>query len=184
MPLEIEVKLKVEGHEGVLAKLKALGAVHVGKVREKNIFFDRNGGELRKEDRGLRVRLTEAGGAGGKALVTLKGPAGKTGLRSREAFDVFCEPVEQVIPLLEALGFERVMSFEKDRDSWEVEGCKVELDTLPHFGKFLEVEGPSEEAVKAVQGKLGLGGLQAVRESYSAMVGNFLRERGEMKLEF
>ena len=86
--------------------------------------------------------------------------------------------------MLEALGFERVMSFEKDRDSWEVEECKVELDTLPHFGKFLEVEGPSEEVVKAVQEKLGLGGLQAVRESYSAMVGNFLRERGEMRLEF
>ena len=29
-----------------------------------------------------------------------------------------------------------MMSFEKDRDSWELEGCLVELDTLPHFGKF------------------------------------------------
>jgi adenylate cyclase class 2 len=179
MPLEIEVKLRVEGHEEIVEKLKELGAKHEGLVRETNIFFDRNGGELRKQDRGLRVRL-----AGGTALVTVKGPAGTTGLRAREAFDIHCEPVEQVVPLLEALGFERVMSFEKDRDSWEMEGCKVELDTLPHFGKFLEVEGPSEEAVGTVQEKLGLGGLPPVRESYSAMVGQFLRERGEKELRF
>ena len=181
MPLEIEVKLKVEGHEGIVETLKGMGAVHRGKVRETNIFFDRNGGELRKGDRGLRVRLTEPGG---KALVTVKGPAQEVGLRSREAFDVYCEPTEQVIPLLEALGFERVMSFEKDRDSWEVAGCLVELDTMPEFGKFVEVEGPSEKAVRGVQGQLGLGGVEAVRESYSAMVGRFLRERGERELRF
>ncbi|MGN6368175.1 MAG: class IV adenylate cyclase, partial [Phycisphaerae bacterium] len=174
MPLEIEVKLKVEGHEGVVAKLKELGAVRHGKVRETNVFFDRNG-ELRGQDRGLRVRLTEGGG---RALVTVKGPAGTSGLRSREAFDIQCEPVEQVIPLLEALGYERVMSFEKDRESWEMEGCSVELDTLPHFGKFLEVEGPSEEAGRGVQGTLGRGGVGAGRERSSAMVGTELRERG------
>ena len=101
MPLEIEVKLKVEGHAGIVAKLREMGAVHRGRVRETNIFFDRNGGELRKQDRGLRVRLTEPGG---KALVTVKGPPATTGLRAREAFDITCEPTEQVIPLLEALG--------------------------------------------------------------------------------
>ncbi len=180
MPLEIEVKLKVEGHAGVVAKLRELGAVHRGQVRETNVFFDRDG-ELRGQDRGLRVRLTEGGG---KALVTVKGPAGATGLRAREAYDVKCEPVEQVIPLLEALGFERVMSFEKDRDSWEMEGCLVELDTLPVFGRFVEVEGPSEEVVRAVQGKLGLGAQKPVQESYSAMVGTFLRERKEKELRF
>jgi adenylate cyclase, class 2 len=180
MPLEIEVKLKVEGHEGIIAKLKEIRAVRHGTVRETNVFFDRNG-ELRGRDRGLRVRLTEGER---KALVTVKGPAGATGLRAREAFDIKCEPVEQVIPLLEALGFERVMSFEKDRESWETEGCLVELDTLPVFGTFVEVEGPSEAAVRAVQGKLGLGGLEAVRPSYSAMVGKLLRERGERELRF
>ena len=117
-------------------------------------------------------------------MVTVKGPAGKTGLRPREAFDIKCEPVEQVIPLLEALGFERMMSFEKHRDSWEVEGCLVELDTMPHFGKFLEIEGPSEAAVGAVQSRLGLGELKPVRESYSAMVGKLLKERGERELRF
>ena len=180
MPLEIEVKLKVVGHEGIVSKLRELGAVHHGMARETNIFFDR-GGELRGQDRGLRVRLTEGGG---KALVTVKGPAGATGLRAREAFDIRCEPTEQVIPLLEALGFERMMSFEKERDTWELDGCLVELDTLPEFGTFVEVEGPSEEVVRGVQGKLGLGGVEAVKESYSAMVGKFLRERGGKELRF
>ena len=33
-----------------------------------------------------------------------------------------------------ALGFERVLLFEKDRESWELGKCKVELDTMPVFG--------------------------------------------------
>ncbi len=78
-----------------------------------------------------------------------------------QTFDLKVLPREQVAPFLKALGFEQVLLFEKDRESWEIEGCKVELDTLPEFGTFVEIEGPSEEEVRAVQGRLGLGDLGA-----------------------
>ncbi len=47
MPLEIEVKLKVPDHMAVRGRLMALNAQWVGKVRETNIFVDRDGGSLR-----------------------------------------------------------------------------------------------------------------------------------------
>jgi adenylate cyclase, class 2 len=193
MPLEIEIKLKVESHETVVGRLRELGAAHAGTVRETNVFFDRPDGSLRQADCGLRVRFTVPLGAADPApgaakepaaLLTFKGPAGTTGLRSREAFDLRMAPPDQVLPLLAAMGFRQVFRFEKNRESWRLGGCLVELDVLPHFGSFLEIEGPSEEAVRAVQEQLGLGQRAAHEESYARMVGGYLKGRGETELRF
>jgi len=185
MPLEIEIKLKLDTHDGVLVRLAALQARHVGRVRETNIFFDRADGALRRADAGLRVRLTtSADDLVPKALLTFKGPAAAGGLRSREAFDLAVTPQEQVVPLLRGLGFEQVLLFEKDRDTWRVGECLVELDTLPVFGCFLEIEGPSEEAVRGVQGVLGLSHMRQERKSYSQMVGEYLQQKASAQLRF
>jgi adenylate cyclase class 2 len=179
MPLEIEIKLKTDDHGPILERLRALNAKHAGTVRETNIFFDRPDRSLRFKDSGLRIRLTP-----GTALLTFKGPPQQTGLRAREAYDVTCTPAEQLAPLIEALGFERIMSFEKDRDSWLFDDCHIELDTLPHFGKFLEIEGPSEEIVAAVQKKLGLQNISPFKQSYSQMVSGYLGAAGTQDLRF
>jgi predicted adenylyl cyclase CyaB len=175
MPLEIEVKLKVENHEAVRERLRAVGAEYVGKVRETNIFFDRPDGSLRKSDSGLRVRFTTTTeDPVPKALLTLKGPRQTTGLRSREAFDLTLSPHDQIMPLLRAMGFDQRLLFEKDRESWRIDECLVELDTLPQLGKFIEIEGPSETAVSAVQDKLDLSTLPPVQPGYSQMIAQHL----------
>jgi predicted adenylyl cyclase CyaB len=184
MPLEIEIKLKLDSHAGVLVRLGALGAAHVGTVRETNVFFDRPDGSLRRADSGLRVRFTAiAGKPAPEALLTFKGPAAAAGLGSREAFDLHVTPSDQVIPLLKALGFEQRFLFEKDRDSWRLADCLVELDTLPHFGCFLEIEGRSEAAVRDVQARLGLADLPPHRASYAKMVGEFVEKSGAVSRE-
>jgi predicted adenylyl cyclase CyaB len=175
VPLEIELKLKLDSHAPVHARLAALHAEHRGTVRETNIFFDRPDRSLRRADSGLRVRLTSTpAGPTPQALLTFKGPAASSGLRSREAFDLHLTPPDQIVPLLQALGFVQLFLFEKDRDSWRLADCLVELDTLPHFGNFLEIEGPSENAVHHAQDQLGLASLPARRPSYAKMVGEFL----------
>jgi adenylate cyclase class 2 len=182
MPLEIEIKLKLDGHDEVLKTLRALNAVHVGKNHETNIFFDRHNNSLRKADTGLRVRLTKPlDTADSKpdsypaALLTVKGPAAATGLKSREAFDLTCAPSDQLIPLLKTLGFEQKFLFEKIRDTWKLDDCLIELDTLPHFGHFLEIEGPTEQLVQQVQQKLNLQHLPPHETSYSKMVRSHLK---------
>jgi adenylate cyclase class 2 len=185
MPLEIEIKLKLDSHDSVLARLAALQARHVGMDRETNIYFDRADGSLRRADTGLRVRLTASSAdTVPKALLTFKGPAAAEGMRSREAFDLEVAPQEQVVPLLRALGFEQVLLFEKDRDSWRVGECLVELDTLPVFGCFVEIEGPSEEVVRGVQEELGLANLEQERKSYSQMVSDYLQKESSVQLRF
>lgn len=184
MPLEIEVKVKVDGHERVRERLQALRAEPHGAVRETNVFFDRPDRSLRKRDTGLRVRFaaplekTAPAEAPQKALLTVKGPPADIGLRSREAFDLAVAPAEQIVPLLKMLGFEQILLFEKDRESWALDGCLVELDTMPVFGTFVEVEGPGEDVVRAVQEKLGLGETEPHRKSYSRMAGEHVEREG------
>ena len=188
MPLEIEIKLKIDDHAPVVKKLRRLGAQHTGRLREWNIFFDRPDNSLRAADSGLRVRFESPVGASGKrpctALLTFKGPPRKSGLRSRPAYDLTVTPADQLMPLLNALGFRQTYAFEKIRDSWQLARCKIELDTLPHFDTFLEIEGPSERAVRAVQKRLGLESVPAVKKSYAQMISAYLATRRRKELRF
>ena len=173
MPLEIEIKLKVPAHDPLRAALQRVGGTYIRTVLETNTFFDRPDRSLRKADTGLRVRteILEAGQPLARpALLTFKGPRQADALRSREAFDLSVSPAEQLIPLLQGLGFVQMLSFEKRRESWELKDCLVELDTMPEAGLFVEVEGPTEAAVSAVRSLLGLSALLAVEQSYSAMM--------------
>lgn len=179
MPLEIEIKLKVDNHDPIRRALHEANAIHRGTVRETNIFFDRPDNSLRNKDTGLRVRFSQrTGQPTPQTLLTVKGPAATAGLRSREAHDLTLTPHDQIIPLLRMLGFEQILLFEKDRDSWQFADCLVELDTLPIFGAFIEIEGPTETSVLQVQQQLNLAQLDPHRPSYSRMVSDYLdRER-------
>jgi predicted adenylyl cyclase CyaB len=185
MSLEIEIKLKVDSHDPIRAQLRNAGAIPHGTARETNIFFDRPDHSLRAADTGLRVRFTRAPNSPHPvALLTVKQPPGKDALQSREAFDLTLTPHDQIIPLLQALGFEQQISFEKDRETWHLDNCLIELDTLPRFGTFIEIEGPSVEVVQQVQGTLGLSETPAHRASYSRIVSEYLREHREQELRF
>ncbi len=176
MPLEIEIKLRVDSHEAIRTRLAQAGAHRVGFTLETNIFFDRPDRSLRAANSGLRIRLEKHdGGAPLTALMTFKGPPQASPLHPREAFDIAVDPPEQAISLVEVLGFHRTLAYEKRRESWTLGGCKVELDELPYLGTFMEIEGPSEEAVIAVQARLGLSNIPAVKPSYIQMVDEYVR---------
>ena len=83
--------------------------------------------------------------------------------------------------IFERLGYRVTLSFEKRRETWELDGCTVELDELPagiNGGTFAEVEGPTEDAVRQVVEKLGLAGEAQLKQSYSEMIANHLDAKG------
>jgi predicted adenylyl cyclase CyaB len=150
-------------------------------VRETNVFYDRRGESLRSRDCGLRVRVSVGEDGVARGLLTFKGPPATTGVRAREAFDIAIDPVEQMGPLLAGLGFEQILLFEKDRETYELRGCLVELDELPMLGRFLEIEGPSEEEVRGVQELLGLEELPDVHDGYSKMARGAAGASGQLR---
>ena len=177
MAVEIEAKMKVDDLEAVRNRLKAAGATLIGDFLEKNLFFDTDDRSLLTADEGLRLRLTQNLATSEHVnTITFKGPRKHGQLKSREETEVNVDNFDNAATLLGCLGYVRVLQFEKRRESWSFRSCKVELDTLPHLGTYVEIEGPQDEAVMAVREAMQLTHRPLVRSSYIAMLMNHLQE--------
>lgn len=178
--IEIEAKIKVEDHAPTLAKLQAAGAQFVGDYLETNVIFDTEDRALLAVDKGLRVRSSKDIKTGVEiCTVTYKGPRKHSALKSREETEMKVESFTAAIHLLEQLRFIQVLSFEKKRQSWELGGCKIELDRLPHLGCFVEIEGANEKTIQKVQETLGLARHPIVKTAYVGLMMTHLQDRGE-----
>ena len=184
MPVEIEAKMSVPDLERVRAKLRDLSAEPAGTTLETNTFFDTEDRSLLAADEGLRLRRnlrTDGGATDDEHVITYKGPRQHGLLKSRDEVEVTVGSSEDASQLLERLGFVRMLSFEKRRESWKLGGCQVELDELPYLGSFVEVEGPGDQPVLAVREQLGLADRPIVKSSYIALLMGYLQERGNKK---
>jgi|CXWL01.1.fsa_nt_gi adenylate cyclase class 2 len=174
MPLEIEIKARVDSHEPVRRQLQAAGAEYIGRVIEVNRFFDNADCSLRRQGRGLRLRSCDTGTAnkaaeGGcppSATLTYKGPLRESPLKTREEVELDVSDVDAMARLLQSLGYQERVLFEKRRESWRFGGCHVELDELPRIGCFVEIEGPDEAAILRVMSRLNLSTDQSIRKAY------------------
>lgn len=179
MPIELEAKFRVESHEPVRERLCAVGAERVGVVVETNVILDSADGSLRRRGSGLRVRSAmPIGGGPVKATLTFKGPVAASAFKSREEIEVGVSDADAAVQVLTALGFVAILRYEKRRESWRFRDCLVELDTPPGIGLFVEIEGPSEDAIRHVRDELGLTRATPVRESYVRMLLAFCVEHG------
>ena len=162
----------------------AAGATLIGDYTEKNLFFDTDDRSLLAADEGLRLRLTTNTASTEKInTITFKGPRKHGVLKSREETEVNVSDFNAAAALLQNLGYTKILMFEKRRQSWSIEGCRVELDELPHLGMYVEIEGPSEPAVMKVRETLKLGDRPLVRASYIALLMTYLQERGDSAKE-
>jgi predicted adenylyl cyclase CyaB len=180
MPLELEAKLRVSDHTPIRNRLRELAATPHGTTFELNTFFDTPDTKLLSADRGLRIRherhLTTNHE---QSILTMKGPADLGQLKSREELEITISDPTQLSAILANLGYHPVLSFEKRRESWSLNACKIELDELPHLGLFVEIEGPTESAILNLRTKLGLSSSELVHQSYSAQAAKFLQKHGQ-----
>ncbi len=177
IPAEIEIKLRVDDFTAVRAALVSAGAQALGTDRELNIFFDRPDKSLRADGAGLRLRwLWHNQAVEPQALLTWKGQAVSSAMHHRPSLDISVAPPQQMAALLEMLGFAQTLAFEKLRESWRLETSRIELDQLPELGNFVEIEGPTEAAVLAMQKRLDLFGRPIETHTYIALVERHLHD--------
>ena len=180
MAIELELKVKVQDFDAVRMALAGSGAKHVGSVLEVNTFFDTPDKSLLAQDKGLRLRRTRDDVTGRQHFViTVKGPAQAGPFKSREEAETDVDDGDRAAGVLQALGFRRELSFEKKRESWTLDGCKIELDELPILGRFVEIEGPDEPTVMRVRDRLGVADLASIKTGYIALLSRHLRETGD-----
>lgn len=182
--IELEAKLKVADFEAVRRRLRESGAQRTGAVLENNAFFDTPDQTLLSQDKGLRLRRSRDDATGEQSFViTVKGPQQNGLLKSREESEVGVEDGHDATGVLHALGFEPTLSFEKKRESWKLGGCEVELDELPILGRYVEIEGPGEDAIAQVCAMLGLSNLAPIKTGYITMLSKYLKDHGDERRE-
>ncbi len=170
MHVEIEAKVRVGEHQPVRERLQVLGARFVSRVLECNQLLDRPDRQLRAAGCGLRLRTVKTlDGPVQPPTITFKG-AKEPGLyKRRRELEVEVSDAQDMIQILAALDYHEVLIYEKLRESWQLGDCRVELDELPYLGRFVEVEGPGEEAIATVLSELDLAAAPLVPESYVAL---------------
>lgn len=154
MAIENEVKLCVESFDDIKVKLSEMKAKHLITVYEKNVLYDTDASDLKEEDVGLRIRCeTGQDGSLKRVILTLKGPRMDGLTKKRLEFELFVSTFDEAHELMIAIGFHKVLVYEKVREKWSCGGTEICLDTLP-FGSYIEIEGAGDDIVD-VAGKLG-----------------------------
>jgi len=168
MAEEIEAKIRIESPDAFRRRMAERNLVPRPTVLEENRLFDDAAGTLRRRGAALRVRQerAEKGGPVLRTTLAYKGPLAESDLKRRPEFEVPVESAEPLVAILEAIGLRETFRYEKRRTVWPVGRCEVALDEVPHLGWFVEVEGPSEKAVRSQLADLGLAGAETVRKDY------------------
>src|SRR4030095_4621371 len=102
-----------------------------------------------------------------EARLTYKsGGVKEQGVASRTEIEFTVEDFEKAKSFLEALGYQKLLEYEKNRTTYELSGCHIMLDELP-YGNFVEIEGENIEAIRNMAAKLNLNWQTAISDSYS-----------------
>ena len=157
---EVELKLYTPDLARVKAALEAAGATLTKpRVFERNVRYDSADGMLSAQGVVLRLRQDDA------AKLTFKADEQVVdGIASRFEAEVAVSDFALMDVILQRLGYEVALTYEKYRTTYELEGAEVVLDELP-FGHFTEIEGDAATIERAVA-KLGLGGARRLSGSY------------------
>jgi adenylate cyclase class 2 len=191
--LETEVKFYVHDLDQIKSRLEELKARLIQeRILEANIRFDLPGGPLRAEGRVLRLRQDTS-----TKLTYKSASTNEQGVLSREEIEFEVEDFEKAKRFLEALGYQKLVYYEKYRTTYAlqpsegflqsdaVEEAKpaeglilIMLDELP-YGNFVEIEGETVDAIRAIADQLHLKWETAIGTSYHAL---FERARENLNL--
>jgi len=174
-PIETEVKLRVNCREldRLMSELERR-EFRGERVVEEDVYYQHPCRDFLETDEAVRVRATD----GRSKSITYKGPRMGEGSVKRRVEIVVEVSRGDPHRLLERLGFTPVVRVRKERTYYKLgEGVVVTLDRVEGLGCFVEVEGPSPEAIAGVIEDLGIVG-EYVGKTYAEMVYERLRGRG------
>jgi adenylate cyclase class 2 len=167
MAIETEKKfiLSNDQREQVLENLKELGAKYIREDFEENTLY--NGGILDEKRAVLRVRKIAD-----KTLLTYKQRIENTAdVKQQIEYETVVEKSEEMEKIIENLGFEKNLVYEKRRQTWHFRAVEIVLDELP-FGQYMEIEG-SITAIAEAEILLDVENLAVENETYPHLTQRF-----------
>jgi adenylate cyclase class 2 len=173
---ELEVKLYLSDMPAFQQKVEALGSqLTEPRLHEINLRFDTPKGELTRTAQVLRLRQDTA------ARLTYKGP-GETidGVHARREIEFRVSNFQSAQALLDALGYQISLMYEKFRTTYVLDGLQITLDEMP-YGNFTEIEGSDAAAIRTAAEKLNINWEARILDSYTSL---FDRLRAELGFTF
>lgn len=116
----------------------------------RRINFDWASDRLDEQRAWVRVR-----DEGDKVTMTYKRVLDRT-LHGTKEVNLTVDGFDSACQFLEAIGMVKRVLQETKRETWEFRGCEITLDTWPWVPPFIEIEGATEEAVRAAAHALEL----------------------------
>jgi adenylate cyclase, class 2 len=163
VPLEIEKKYRLTPSQkrNVLQRLPEIGAKLKGTEFEENILYRGEGLDPARSV--LRLRRI-----GKRAILTYKERfPGNSSVKQQQEDETEIADAEAIDAILQAVGFEPAIIYEKRRTTWRLKGAEVVVDDLP-FGQFMEIEA-SEARIGEVERELAVKGLKAEEATYPSL---------------
>jgi adenylate cyclase class 2 len=171
MALEIEAKFWVPQLDDLRRKVLAAGGRPVtSRILEHNERFDVPDGRLRRGGEVLRLRRDRE--------CTLTYKRALSSAEERSEIEVRIDDLEAARAMLFGLGFVLIFIYDKYRQVLALDDTLIMLDELP-FGSFVEIEGPSLQAIGRSAAALGLEWDRRVSRSYLSIY-EALRQRLEL----
>ena len=149
MKIEYEATFTNVDKDVARGKLRAAGAVlRRPEFLQKRAVFNLPSGH---EVKGAWARVRDEGD---KVTMSLKIVDG-TAIADQKETCITVNDFAEAVALLKTLGCDEKAYQETKRELWDLDGVEVTIDEWPFLEPFVEVEGNSEESVKAASEKLG-----------------------------
>lgn len=172
--LEIKIQISSEAHFQIIydACNKLFGAP-ISHVLQLDEYYDTPDGQLKKQDLVIRIRSN-----GEKKTIALKSPRVElpSGMTNRIELEFLSAEGEKVHEQLLNQGLNPNEAAEKERWTFIYHDCEIVLDRLPFIGSFIEIEGPSEDAIHKIIHLLDLSSCQIARKNYGELMMDKFRE--------
>lgn len=173
MDQEIEVKFFLQDYAELMKKIAILHLpCSQHRVHELNLRYDLPDGSLVAQKQVLRLRKDY------QAHLTFKGPGVmEDGVLSRKEIEVVVSDFDATRRLLEALGYQVVMMYEKYRANYLLDSLVISVDETP-LGLFIELEGENPAQVRQAAETFGFDWEARINLSYSALLNLFNQNTG------
>lgn len=175
---ELEVKIAIDSEEDFKKTfdscIKFFGSP-CSHFKQLDEYYDDIESQLKKLDLVLRIRTI-----GETKIIALKGPRMElaSGMTKRLELEFESAHSSKVHEQLLHQGLKTNESYEKERWTFIHNDCEIVFDKLPFIGSFIEIEGPSEEAIFDLMKKLNLSSDAIVRKHYGELIKKKFQELG------
>jgi adenylate cyclase class 2 len=177
---EVEIKLRLpSARQGRMLLEQAGFAVSAKRHLERNFVVDTAKSSLRHTGRLLRLRNTRD-----KVVLTFKGKSLPGKHKSREEIELCVPDFDQMLLLLERIGFQPIFRYEKYRTEYTRKGERGHalLDETP-IGAFLELEGRPAWIDRAAK-RLGFEERDYIKASYGSLYAAYCKKQGIPAADF